>query len=229
MVTAFADGTKLAMEQAVIANGTGHGVAKRNMYGPVCDHVQDALNIFPLEKFRTQDGVVDYVLGAEPGPGVFVVGYNDNEILRQYGTVFKMGEGPFYVFYVPYHLPHLEAPLTAARALLFNDSAISPKGAPVCEVAAVAKRNLRAGEVLDGIGGFTCYGIIDNVEDTREDDLLPMGIAEGCKLKHSVDKDTAITYSDVVLPEDRLCDRLLREQVNRFDKEVSEDLASGPE
>lgn len=224
MVTAFADGTKLAMEQAVIANGTGHGVAKRSMYGPACDHVQDALNVFPLEKCREEGGVVDYILGAEPGPGVFVVGYNDNEILRQYGTVFKMGEGPYYVFYVPYHLPHLEAPLTVARALLFGDSTISPRGAPVCEVAAVAKRNLQTGEVLDGIGGFTCYGVIDNVESARGDDILPMGIAKGCKLKHSIDKDTVITYSDVVLPDGRLCDRLRREQLSFFEEEDSKDL-----
>ena len=228
MVTAFADGTKLAMEQTVIANGTGHGVAKRSMYGPSCDHVQDALDMFPLEKFRAQDGVVDYILGAEPGPGVFVIGYNDNEILRQYGTVFKMGEGPYYVFYVPYHLPHLEAPLTVARALLFGDSAISPKGVPVCEVAAVAKRDLQAGEVLDGIGGFTCYGVIDNVESAREGDVLPMGIAKGCKLKHSIDKDTAITYSDVELPDGRLCDRLRREQLSSFEKEAGKDPTSRP-
>ena len=75
-------------------------------------------------------------------------------------TYHKMGDGPFYAFYTPYHLCNFEAPLTAARAVLFGDATIAPAGAPVCEVMTVAKRDLRAGEELDGIGGFTCYGVL---------------------------------------------------------------------
>lgn len=216
MITAFADGTKLAMEQAVIANGTGHGVAKRNMYGPSCAHVRDALDVLPLQELRSDGGVVDFILGAEPGPGVFVVGYNDNELLRQYGTVFKMGKGPFYVFYVPYHLPHLETPLTAARVVLFGDATITPLGAPVADVFAVAKKDLKAGEQIDGIGGFACYGMIDNADVVRRENLLPMGLANNCRLTRDINKDHPIPRDAVERPPDRLSDQLRHEQDEYF-------------
>ena len=216
MVTSFADGTKLSMEQAVIANGTGHGVAQRGMHGPPCDHVSEALDLLPLDDFRAQGGVTDYVLGADPLPGVFVVGYNDNPILRQYASTFKMGDGPYYVFYVPYHLPHLETPITVGRAALFQDAAITPQGAPVCDVITVAKKDLSAGDTLDGIGGYTCYGVIDNIEDARGENLLPMGLSQDCRLKRDVPQDEPISYDDVEMPTGRLSDRLRQEQNETF-------------
>jgi predicted homoserine dehydrogenase-like protein len=217
MVTSFADGTKLSMEQAVMANATGFGVSKRGMHGPACDHVQEALDLFDLDELL-DGGRVDYILGAEPGPGVFVIGYNDNPILRQYGTVYKMGEGPFYVFYVPYHLPHLEGPLSAARAELFQDAAITPKGGPVCEVITVAKKDLEAGETLDGMGGFCSYGVIDNADVCRRDNLLPIGLSEGATLTRAVPKDQPVTFDDVTMPEERLIDRLYAEQQSHFSR-----------
>lgn len=217
MITAFADGTKLAMEQAVIANATGHSVLQRGMLGPACDHVQEATDVFPLEQFKEQGGGVDYILGAEPGPGVFVVGYNDHPILRQYGTVFKMGQGPYYVLYVPQHLPHLESPLTAARAVLFNDATIAPKRGPVCEVITVAKRPLEKGGVLDGIGGYTCYGVVDDALNAWKQDFLPMGLSHGGVLKRDVKKDEPIRRTDIELNEDRLASKLWLEQRRYFD------------
>jgi predicted homoserine dehydrogenase-like protein len=211
MITSFADGTKLSMEQAVIANATGFRVGRRGMYGPACSHAMEAAGLFPLDEML-DGGLVDYILGAEPGPGVFVVGYNDNPIKRQYMHYLKMGEGPLYVFYTPQHLPHLQAPLTAARAVLFGDAAIAPRGAPVCDVITTAKRDLRAGEVLDGIGGFTCYGVIDNVAAARREALLPMSLSEDCTLRRDVRRDEPIRYADVDLPPDRLGRRLREEQ-----------------
>ncbi len=214
MVTSFADGTKISMEMAVVANATGFGVGTRGMYGPRCKHVTEALSLFPPEQLLN-GGLVDYVLGAEPGPGVFVIGYNDHPIKKQYAHYFKMGDGPFYMFYVPYHLPHLETPITVARAVLFGDAAIAPIGAPVCEVLTMAKRDLSSGEVLDGIGGFTCYGVLENMEVSMRDNLLPMGLSEGCRLKKAVSKDQPLSYDDVELPPGRLCDKL-REEQNRY-------------
>lgn len=215
MITSFADGTKLSLEQAVIANATGFPVSRRGMEGPVCDHVREALALFDLDELL-RGGRVDYILGAEPGPGVFVLAYNDDPILRQYGTVYKMGEGPFYVFYVPYHLPHLEGPLTAARAEIFHDAAIAPLGPPVCEVIAVAKRDLRAGERLDGLGGYMTYGVVDNTDTCRDEDLLPIGLSEGVRLVRACPKDTPLTFGDVERPSGRLIDRLWAEQVSTF-------------
>ena len=215
MATSFADGTKISMENAVVANATGFKAGKRGMYGPRCAHVSEAVSLFPLDQLL-DGGLVDYILGAEPSPGVFVLGYNEHPIRQHYMNHFKMGPGPLYVFYVPYHFPHLEVPLTAARAVLFQDAAVAPLADPVCNVIAIAKRDLKAGEVIDGIGGFTCYGMIENSEVCQAEDLLPMGLSEGCRLIRDIPKDQAITYADVELPEGRLCDKLRAEQDTYF-------------
>ncbi|MEX0686547.1 MAG: Gfo/Idh/MocA family oxidoreductase [Balneolales bacterium] len=215
MVTSFADGTKISMEMAVVANATGFGVGQRGMYGPKCSHVNEALRLFPLDKIKN-GGMVDYILGAEPGPGVFVLAYNDHPIKQQYMNYFKMGDGPLYLFYVPYHLPHLEVPITAARAALFSDATTEPISGPVCHVITVAKRDLKAGETLDGIGGFTCYGVIDNAHITEVDNLFPMGLSDGCILNKDIKKDEPLTFDDVSIPSNRLCDQLYKEQRQHF-------------
>ena len=219
MITSFADGTKISMEMAVVANATGFGVATRGMRGPECKHVTEAIDCFSDEDL-SRGGIVDFILGAEPGPGVFVIGYNDNPVLQQYASYLKMGDGPYYIFYIPYHLPHLESPLTVARAVLFGDAATAALGAPVAEVLTAAKVDLEAGQVLDGIGGFHCYGIVDNVDVALEGNYLPMSLAEGCRLLRDVAKDEIIAYSDIELPDDRLCDQLRAEQMGHFFGEV---------
>src|SRR6266851_4915793 len=153
MITSFADGTKLSMEATILANATGFRVARRGMHGHRCAHVRDTLTLYPLEELL-HGGLVDYILGAEPHTGAFVLGYSDHPTKREYMRYFKMGDGPLYAFYTPYHLPHLQVVPTVARAVLFGDPKVAPKGEPVCDVLTVAKRDLRAGEVLDGIGGF---------------------------------------------------------------------------
>ncbi|MCP4417263.1 MAG: Gfo/Idh/MocA family oxidoreductase [Chloroflexi bacterium] len=216
MVTSFADGTKISMEMAVVANGTGLKTGQRGMYGPHCDHVNETPQLFPLEQMLN-GGLVDYVVGAQPPAGVFVIGYNDNPLQQQYLNYYKMGDGPLYVFYTPHHLCHVETPLTVARAVLFGDAALTPLGDPVCEVITIAKRDLIAGEVLDGIGGYTCYGMIENYEASAAHNLLPMGLSEGCCLKRNVPKDSILTYEDVVLPDGRFADQLRSEQETHFD------------
>jgi predicted homoserine dehydrogenase-like protein len=218
MITSFADGTKLAMETTIVANAAGFRVARRGMYGHKCAHVKEVLDLFDLEELLRQ-GVVDYVLGAEPGSGAFVVGYCDRPLPQQYLKYFKMGDGPLYLFYMPWHLPHAEAPLTAARAAIFHDAAVSPLGAPSCDVVTMAKRDLDAGEVLDGIGGFTCYGTIENFEQSRVERLLPMGLSEGCEIVRPVPADRPVTYEDVTVPPGRLADELRREQDQHFRSE----------
>jgi predicted homoserine dehydrogenase-like protein len=215
MITSFADGTKLSMETTVLSNATGFRVGKRGMFGPRCSHVKDALKHFPLERFE-DGGLVDYLLGAEPHTGAFVLGFNDHPVKRQYMNYFKMGDGPLYVFYTPYHLPHVQIATTVARAVLFHDATVAPLGKPSCEVITVAKRDLKKGELLDGIGGFTCYGTIDNSPVCRKENLLPMGLSDGCCLTVDVRRDQAVAYSDIELPQRRLCDKLKDEQSTYF-------------
>jgi predicted homoserine dehydrogenase-like protein len=215
MVTSFADGSKISFEMAVVANATGLKAGKRGMYGPACSHVNEAIQLFPEEQLHN-GGLVDYVLGAEPAPGVFVLGFNEDPIEQQYLNYYKMGSGPLYVFYTPYHLCHFEVPLTVARAALFHDAAVKPIAGPVCDVIAIAKKDLVAGEMLDGIGGFACYGMLDNSDVCETESLLPMGLVEGCRIKNNVPKDRPVTYRDVSLPANRLCDRMRTEQTNYF-------------
>src|SRR5216684_6279317 len=211
MITSFADGTKLSMEATILANATGLRVGRRGMYGHRCAHVRDTLKLYAVDELLA-GGIVDYILGAEPHTGAFVLGYTDHPAKREYMSYFKMGDGPLYAFYTPYHLPHLQVVPTVARAVLFGDPTVAPQGEPVCDVLTMAKRDLPAGEVLDGIGGFTCYGTIDNAEVVRREQLLPMGLSQDCRLTRRVPKDQPISYDDVELPAGRLCDRLRAEQ-----------------
>lgn len=215
MVTSFADGTKLSLEATTLANATGFKVTKPGMEGRRLAHVNDLLGFYDPKELLEQ-GVVDYVLGAEPGSGAFVIGYNDDPELMPHMSYFKMGDGPLYMFCRPFHLAHLEAPLSVARAVLFGDASIAPAGPPVCEVASVAKRDLEAGEELDGIGGYNCYGLIDNVENTRRDGILPIGLAEGARLTRPVARDQPIRTAHVVMPARRLVDDLRAQQDAHF-------------
>lgn len=225
MVTSFADGTKISFEQAIVANGTGMRVAKRGMYGPTVPTgtpMKEVANtLYPLEELINGPGIVDYVVGAEPGPGVFVLGTHDNPRQQHYLNLYKLGEGPLYLFYTPYHLCHFETPLSVARAVLFNDATLAPIAEPLVEVVATAKIDLKAGEIIDGLGEYMTYGLCENAPIVKEQDLLPIGIAQGCRLKRNIAKDTVLTYDDVILPENRLCDKLRKEQENFFQKKVN--------
>lgn len=219
MVASFADGSKLCLESSLMANATGFKPAVRGMVGHQCAHVKDLLKLFSAEQLLS-GGLVDFALGAEPHTGGFVVGYNDHPIKKAYMSYFKMGDGPFYMFYTPYHLPHLQLPLTVARAVLFRDATLAPMGAPVCDTGTFAKRDLKKGELLDGMGGFTCYGLIDTYEVCQEQELLPMALSQGCRLKRHIAKDQGIKLSDIDLPPGRLCDKLRAEQNDYFKRQA---------
>ncbi len=221
MVTSFADGTKISMEMAVVANATGFRVGKRGMFGPTCGHVKDAPGIFPLDDMLRDGGWVDYVVGAEPAGGIFVLGYNEDPIQQEYLKYYKMGDGPLYTFNTPCHLCHFEAAFSIERVAVLQDPVMTPMGPPVVDVLTVAKRDLKAGDILDGLGGFDTYGVADNATVCYADNLLPMGLSEGCRMTRDVAKDAVLSYDDVQLPPDRLCDRLRDEQNRHFAGQLS--------
>ncbi len=221
MMTSFVDGTKLSMELTVLANGLGFGVGKRGMYGPACDDVRTCLQHFPDDAFSTGKGIVDFLLGASPYTGAFVIGHSEHPLKQDYLQYLKLGEGPNYVFYTPFHLPQLEIPITVCRAVLLGDATVTPKGQPYCDAVAISKKPLKVGDSLDGIGGFCAYTFIDNFETCLEQNLLPMGVANECTLVKDVPIDTPITYADVELPQDRLIDGLRAEMVERFFNKAS--------
>jgi predicted homoserine dehydrogenase-like protein len=216
MATSFADGTKISCEMALVANATGFPVGRRGAYGPRWEgHVEEGVDLFPREQML-ETGLTDYLLGAHPSPGVFVYATHDDPVQRHSLAYYKMGPGPIYTFYVPTHLCHFEVPNSVARAVLFGDATVAPAAGPVVEVVALAKRDLEAGDTLDGIGGFDTYGAIENAPVAHGGGLLPMGLAEGCRVLRDIPRDEAITEADVERPPGRLADALHAEQVERF-------------
>lgn len=228
MVTSFADGTKISFEQAIVANATGMTVAKRGMYGydfnrnadalieqfnlKYTGHIDDCTKLYDVDELKSLGGIVDYVVGVRPGPGVFVFGTHDDPKQKHYLNLYKLGEGPLYSFYTPYHLCHFEVPLSVARVVLFQDAVLAPTAGPKVDVVATAKIDLKAGETLDGIGYYMTYGQCETAEITQAQRLLPMGLAEGCRLKRDIPRDQVLTYDDVDIPAGRLCDKLRAEQ-----------------
>jgi predicted homoserine dehydrogenase-like protein len=217
MVTSFADGTKISFEQAIVANATGMTIAQRGMLGyPYKGHVDAMTSLYDMDQLKELGGIVDYVVGAQPGPGVFVFGTHDDPKQRHYLNLYKLGEGPLYSFYTPYHLCHFEVPMSVARVVLLGDRVLSPLGGPRVDVVATAKIALKVGETLDGIGYYMTYGQCEKSDVVQAQNLLPMGLAEGCRLKRDIPRDQVLTYDDVEVPENRLCDKLRAEQTAYF-------------
>ena len=217
MVTSFADGSKISFEQAVVANATGFKVKSRGMSRGL-EYRGDVMKIgslYDIDEVRSYGGVIDYVVGT-PLTKVYCLAEHPDPKQQHYLNLYKMGEGPLYAFFTPYHLVHFEVPNAIARVVLFRDSVAKPLGGPVVEVCAVAKRDLKAGEILDDYGMYMTYGEAVNAEEMCNGRYLPEGLVEGCPLLRDVPKDTVVTYDDITLPPDRLADQLRAEQYRRF-------------
>ncbi|HYI31529.1 MAG TPA: Gfo/Idh/MocA family oxidoreductase [Bradyrhizobium sp.] len=217
MVTSFADGSKISFEQSIVANATGFRVRSRGMSRGL-QYTGDVLKIgelYDVEELRRLGGAIDYVVGT-PLTKVYCLAEQPDPKQQHYLNLYKMGAGPLYSFFIPYHLVHFETPNAIARAVLFRDPTTKPLGGPVVEVCAIAKRDLKAGEVLDNYGMYMTYGEAVNADEMSAGRYLPEGLVEGCRLKRGIVKDVVISYDDVVLPAGRLADRLRAEQYRKF-------------
>ena len=216
--TSFTDGTKQSLELAVLANATGLVPDKRGMHGP---KVTKETLTDEFLKIISREGIVDYVMGININLGmtVFVIGKREGDFVSEALEYYRMGKGPYYLFFRDHHLCHFEAPKSIADAVLFNIPTIAPK-AKVADVFAVAKKDLKKGEKLDGIGGYTVYGLIDRAEVVKEENLLPLGLAEYAVLKKDVAMDTPISCDMIDFPEDNLVLRLRREEREITSEEI---------
>lgn len=217
MVTSFADGSKISFEQAIVANATGFKVRSRGMSRGL-EYRGDVMQIgklYDIDEVRQLGGIIDYVVGT-PLTKVYVLAEHTDPKQQRYLNLYKMGEGPLYPFFIPYHLVHFEVPNSIARVVLFRDSVAPALAGPVVEVCAVAKRDLRAGEILDDYGMYMTYGEAVNTDEMSKLRYLPEGLVEGCKLKRDIKKDMVLTYADVHLPAGRLADQLRAEQYRHF-------------
>ena len=221
MVTSFADGSKISFEQTIVANATGFKVRSRGMSRGLeyRDDIMQIGKLYDIDELRELGGIVDYVVGT-PLTKVFVLAEHTDPKQQMYLNLYKMGEGPLYPFFIPYHLVHFEVPSSIARVVLFRDQIAPPIAGPVVEVCAVAKRDLKAGEILDDYGMYMTYGEAVNTEEMSRQQYLPEGLVEGCKLTRDISKDSVLTYADVELPANRLADRLRAEQYKHFNGET---------
>jgi predicted homoserine dehydrogenase-like protein len=214
-VTSFADATKLSMEATVLSNATGFRVGRRGMFGPSCSYVREMAHLLPADQML-ETGLVDYALGAAPHTGAFVIVHEESPLKKAQLAYYKLGDGPFYVFYTPFHLPHIQIASTIGRVVIHRDPTVAPIAGPVCEVVTVAKRDLKAGELLDGIGGFCTYGLIDNAPAARALAALPIGLSGGCVLRRDASKDDVLSFDDVDLPPGGIVRTLWQEQNARW-------------
>jgi predicted homoserine dehydrogenase-like protein len=217
MVTSFADGSKINFEESIVANATGFSVQSRGMSRGV-EYRGDVMKLgelYDIDELREVGGIVDYTVGT-PLTKVYCLAEHPDPKQQHYLNLYKMGDGPLYSFFIPYHLVHFEVHNAIARVALLRDSVAKPLAGPVVEVCAVAKRALAAGETLDDYGMYMTYGEAVNADEMSVNRYLPEGLVEGCTLKHAIAQDAVITYSDVELPPDRLADRLRAEQYSHF-------------
>ena len=212
MLCEFVDGSKTAVEMAAVSNATGLVPDLRGMHGAKAT-VPELNKVF-IPKAEggvlSKNGVVDFAIGVHPG--VFLVVTTDNQRIREGLVQRDMGEGPYYTLYRPYHLCSIEVPLTIAQCVLYGESSGHPIGGLVSECIAVAKRDLKAGETLDGIGEYCYRGSIELASTAKKERLLPLGLAKGCVLKCDVPVDTVITYKMVEMTKETVLLQLRRIQ-----------------
>jgi predicted homoserine dehydrogenase-like protein len=214
MATAYTDGTKLCVEMALVSNAFGLSTLVPGMQGPRAIHVRDVFDLFDFDRlWEGRQPFVDYILGAEPGGGVFAVGYCDDDYQKSMLSYYKMGKGPFYLFYRPYHLCHVEAMGCVAQAFLNGYPLLQPAHGFRTNVYAYAKRDLRRDEKLDGIGGYTCYGLIENCAQSTHRPGLPICLAQEVTLKRDAPRDEKIFFSDIEYDPDRFDFMLYEESV----------------
>ena len=214
MMTSFVDGTKSMIEMACLSNATGLVPDVRGMHGPRID-IKDIVSTFRLKSdggILEKEGVVDFVIG-DLAPGVFLVYSTKNRLVRDLISYLNLGSGPNYLIYKPYHFTSLETPLSLARAYFDRQPWIVPMdGGLVSEVVAIAKRDLKPGVDIDGIGGFTVYGLIELYDTAKKENLLPISLSQGCILRSAKKKGETLTFADVEFPEDTLLIQLRKLQ-----------------
>ena len=203
MLVEFVDGSKTMVEMAAIANATGLIPDCPGMHGPACS--RDELNkvLIPASAggvLSSDAGRVDYTVGKGVAPGVFVVAEMDHPRIRERMEDLKMGEGPYFTFFRPYHLTSLEVPLTCARAVLYGKADMVPMPVPVAEVCAVAKKDMAVGETLDQIGEYCYRAWIMTAPEARTAGAIPCGLLTGAKVTAPIKKGDLITRANAAVP-----------------------------
>ena len=198
MLASFEDGSKTMIEMTALANAINLPPDKIGMNGPVSEVSDLNKVLIPKEDggVLAGNGRVDYAFG--PAPGVFSIVKSENPTVIEEMEYLSMGEGPYYTLYRPYHLASIEAPRSIGMAIINNEPGLQPKSW-IAEVIGHAKKDLQKGDQIDGIGGFSSYGVTYPVSEA--DNLVPLGLLEGAVVAKDIKQGEPISYDSVELRE----------------------------
>lgn len=218
MLVEFVDGSKTAIEMVAIANATGLVPDVPGMHGPTATLDELANVLCPREDGGVlhRKGVVDYSIGKGVAPGVFCVIETRHPRVLERMIDLKVGKGPYFTIFRPYHLTSLEVPLSAARAVLYNRADMEPLDQPVADAVAVAKRDLSAGQSLGMIGESDYRGFAMTWRDARDKGALPIGLAERANVVKPVKAGEFLTYDNCV-PDDSMVVTQIRRRLDQSD------------
>lgn len=206
-ISSFADGSKLALEMTVVSNATGFEPDVQGMHMPegTLEEVAEILKFKEEGGILNRKGVIEVVRGVQPSGGVFGLFRTDNKQIAESLKYYKMGEGPNYMLYRPYHMPGIEMVFGLFAMMILGKGAVTPMGKPVSDTISLAKKDLNIGDVLGPIGDYTYSGIISLVKEARKLNAVPLGILKGAVMRRAVKRGNIITMDDVEIKDHDLC------------------------
>ncbi|WP_370931811.1 NAD(P)H-dependent oxidoreductase [Bartonella sp. DGB1] len=199
MLVEFVDGSKTMVEMACLANATGLITDCAGMHGPAAG-LKDLSKIFIPKSdggILSNVGRVDYSIGKDIAPGVFVVAKTDHPRILERLKDLKMGQGPYFTFFRPYHLTSLEVPLTCARIALYNKPDLAPLPTPTVEVCAVAKKDMHANVKLDSIGEYCYRAWSMSYIEAQKQGAIPCGLLKDATTLKYIKKGELLTNENV--------------------------------
>jgi len=213
--TSFTDGTKVQIEQVIIGNGLGATITRQGMEGLASTNLDDSASLLGMMAERAGQPIVDYVIpSGYPAGGVFLVGKHDED-QAQAIEYFKLGRGPFYTLVRPFHLCSLEVGKTVRRVLSGGDVLLNNSTEPTLGVAAIAKRAMKPGELIErGIGGFQFRG--EAIKLSQHPDHVPIGLLRKTALKRAVEPGQIITFDDIDILPSRALDIVMEQRKPRL-------------
>ncbi|ERM80177.1 hypothetical protein P872_14025 [Rhodonellum psychrophilum GCM71 = DSM 17998] len=198
-VTSFTDGTKLQIEQCLVANGLDANIAQRGLIGVQTENFQEGAFDLASQAKKMDAVLSDYLVSKESPPGVFIVATHHEDLIEELAT-YKMGKGPFYLLYKPVHLCMFEI-FKDVKNLFYNKSVLLDNGRfPTVSVATIAKKPLKAGDFIEkGIGSFEVRG--ECIKFSEMVDHVPIGLMSQARLKNNIEPGQIISFSDVEIPD----------------------------
>ena len=205
----YNDGSKNQVEMCCVANMTGFVPDITGMHKPSLK-LTEIVDTFALKEnggILNQNGVIDVVNCLSPdgnsvvepllGGGVFIIINSENPQVHhaiRYKGFLGSPDKKSALIYRPYHFVGIETPMSILKAVLYNEPTGAMLHTPVADVISIAKKDLKPGEVLDGIGGMTVRGVVERSDIARRRNLLPLGLAEKVRVKSFIPKGTELTY-----------------------------------